>query len=144
MLIIFRVEGVTMFFLAAATTERRVRFEGGDVTSIPLTVTTGDGKYGIITVDSQPIRPVALETRPARPDGPGKRPFAGEMHATYSYSKCRREFGRQCRFNKSGPTVLVDLPPDAGPEDQWLSENPVERSTNDGIDWSEHEASNHI
>jgi len=62
------------------------------------------------------------------------------MNANYTYSKLRREYGRQCSFVKSGPIVLVNVTPEPGTEEQlWSPENPVDKSTNKGIDWSEHE-----
>ncbi|CAH1736392.1 unnamed protein product [Aphis gossypii] len=63
------------------------------------------------------------------------------MNTSYTYSKLRREYGRQCSFVKSGPTVLVNVMPEPGLEEQmWSPENPVDKSTNKGTDWSEHEA----
>jgi len=62
------------------------------------------------------------------------------MNANYTYSKLRREYGRQCSFVKSGPTVLANVTPEPGTEEQlWSPENPVDKSTNKGNDWSEHE-----
>jgi len=62
------------------------------------------------------------------------------MNTSYTYSKLRREYGRQCSFIKSGPTVLVNVTPEPGLEEQmWSPENPVDKSTNKGNDWSEHE-----
>lgn len=62
------------------------------------------------------------------------------MNTNYTYSKLRREYGRQCSFVKSGPTVLVNVTPEPGLEEQlWSPENPVDKSTNKGNDWSEHE-----
>lgn len=63
------------------------------------------------------------------------------MNPNFTYSKFRREFGRQCRFSKCGPKVLENIAPDPSQEDQWLPEDPVNKSTNNGIEWSEHEAS---
>lgn len=64
------------------------------------------------------------------------------MNVNYTYSKLRREYGRQCRFSKCGPKVLENIKPDPSLEDQWIMENPVNRSTNKGVQWSEHEVSN--
>lgn len=61
------------------------------------------------------------------------------MYTNYTYSKLRREFGRHCRFTKCGPKVLENLMPDPGLSDDWLSKNPVDKGTNIGVDWSEHE-----
>lgn len=63
------------------------------------------------------------------------------MNANYTYSKLRREFGRQCSFVKSGPTTLANVTPDPSEEEEqlWSPENPVDKSTNKSNEWSEHE-----
>lgn len=61
------------------------------------------------------------------------------MHANYTYGKFRREFGKQCRFSKWGPVVLADIKPDPELEEQWVPENPINKDTNEGIEWSEHD-----
>jgi len=63
------------------------------------------------------------------------------MYTNYTYSKFRREFGKQCRFNKCGPIVLENLMPDPNLEEQWFSKNLVNKCTNKSIEWSEHEVS---
>jgi len=64
-----------------------------------------------------------------------------KMNINYTYSKLRREFGKQCRFSKCGPTVLENLMPDPSLEEQWLPQNPINKSTNNSIEWAEHEVS---
>lgn len=64
-----------------------------------------------------------------------------KMYNNYTYGKFRRDYGRQCRFTKTGPIVSVNLMPDPSLEEQWVPKNPVNRSTNKGIEWSEHEVS---
>uniref|UniRef100_A0A2S2Q9G9 Dynein intermediate chain 2, axonemal n=1 Tax=Sipha flava TaxID=143950 RepID=A0A2S2Q9G9_9HEMI len=62
------------------------------------------------------------------------------MEINYTYSKRRREFGKQIRFGDHGPVVLACVMPDPSLEEQWVHEDPVNRSTNNGVQWSEHEA----
>ncbi|XP_050528690.1 dynein intermediate chain 3, ciliary-like isoform X2 [Daktulosphaira vitifoliae] len=61
------------------------------------------------------------------------------MYSNFTYAKLRREFGRQCVFSKWGPRFLENLLPDSNLEYQWITKNPCNRSTNLGVDWSEHE-----
>lgn len=61
------------------------------------------------------------------------------MYTNYTYNKLRREYGKQCRFNKCGPNILENLMPDPSLEEQWLSKNPINKCTNKSIEWSEHE-----
>lgn len=61
------------------------------------------------------------------------------MEVNYTYSKHRREFGKQCRFTDYGPIVLTSVMPDLSLEDQWIPKNPVNKSTNNSVQWSEHE-----
>lgn len=63
------------------------------------------------------------------------------MDTNYTYVKSRREFGKQCRFSNVGPTVLYNLMPDPSQEEQWLLRNPIDKNTQEGIEWSEHEVS---
>lgn len=61
------------------------------------------------------------------------------MHSNYTYSKCRRDYGKQCRFSKWGPKVLEDMKPDAELEKNWLLKNPINKETDCGVEWSEHD-----
>lgn len=66
------------------------------------------------------------------------------MEANYTYTKSRREFGKQCRFSDHGPIVLVNITPDPSLDEQWIQKNPVNKSTNKGVQWSEHEVTINI
>lgn len=61
------------------------------------------------------------------------------MYSNYTYGKFRREYGKQCRFNKWGPIMLEDIKPDPELEKQWIPKNPINKATNIGIEWSEHD-----
>lgn len=63
------------------------------------------------------------------------------MEINYTYVKSRREFGKQCRFSNWGPTTLVNCLPDLNEEEQWLLRNPIDKSTQKGVELSEHQVS---
>lgn len=63
------------------------------------------------------------------------------MYVTYAYGKYRREFGKQCRFNKRGPIVMDDLMPDINHEDQWVTRNTLNKHVGVDVDFSMHEVS---
>lgn len=64
------------------------------------------------------------------------------MHTNYSYTKLRREYGKQCKFGKWGPKVLENLLPDAKLEENWIEENICDNETCKGIEWSAHDVNN--
>lgn len=66
------------------------------------------------------------------------------MCANYTYGKLRRDYGKQCRFSKCGPTVMVSLLPDISQEEQWIPKNPVNKYTNYSVEWSEHEVPTYL
>ncbi|XP_050439992.1 dynein intermediate chain 3, ciliary-like [Adelges cooleyi] len=61
------------------------------------------------------------------------------MYSSYTYAKCRREYGRQCKFNNWGPKLLENLIPEPGLEEQWIAKNPCHRSTLIAVDMSLHD-----
>ncbi|XP_026819245.1 dynein intermediate chain 3, ciliary-like [Rhopalosiphum maidis] len=58
----------------------------------------------------------------------------------YTYEKKRSDYGRQCRFHNTGPTIMIDMMTDLSLEDNWIQRNPVDKTTNETTKWSEHEA----
>ncbi|XP_050529804.1 dynein intermediate chain 3, ciliary-like [Daktulosphaira vitifoliae] len=61
------------------------------------------------------------------------------MHANYSYTKLRREYGKQCKFNKWGPKILENVLPDMKLEENWIKDNVCDSETCKGVEWSAHD-----
>ena len=61
------------------------------------------------------------------------------MEIVYVYTKKRAEFGRQCNFSDRPAELHVDIVPDSSLVDSFIERNPVDTSTQNVQEMSEHE-----
>lgn len=61
------------------------------------------------------------------------------MEIVYVYTKKRSEFGRQCNFSDRPAELHVDIVPDKTLSENFIERNPVDTSTQNVQEMSEHE-----
>lgn len=65
------------------------------------------------------------------------------MEIKYEYSRKRSEFGRPCSFSDLLAEVTVDIPPDPSLADDFIPQDPVDFSVQEGPLMAVHEVRGH-
>lgn len=64
------------------------------------------------------------------------------MDVTYTYTKKRSEFGRQCIFVDDGPRIVEDIKPDKKEMEEYIFINPMSKAVQCRSEQAEDEVKN--